>query len=97
MKKDICDKCICEKVEEKAYLVTRLNKIEGQVRGIKKMVEDDRACDDVLIQLSAIDKSLKSLRCTFLKARLSTCTKEEIKKGNEDVIDKIINLFNKIE
>ncbi len=93
----MCVKCTCRKSEEKTFLVTRLNKIEGQVRGIKKMIEDDRYCDDILIQLSAIDKSLKSLRSSFLKTRLSTCVAEEIKKGNSDIVEKIINLFKKVE
>lgn len=97
MEKDMCVKCTCRKYDEKTLLVTRLSKIEGQVRGIKKMIEDDRYCDDILIQLSAIDKSLKSLRSSFLKTRLSTCVAEEIKKGNNDVVEKIISLFKKLE
>ena len=60
---------------EKKIINNRLNRIEGQVRGVKKMIEEDRYCDDVLIQLSAIDKSIKSLANHILENHMYTCVK----------------------
>ena len=82
--------------EEKEVLIKRLSRIEGQVRGIKKMIEDDRYCDDSLIQVSAINNSLKSLGNEILKSHLSTCVVEDLKNDNLDVIDDIIDLFRRL-
>lgn len=83
-------------VEEKSSLIKRLNVIEGQVRGVKQMIEEDRYCDDVLIQISAIQSSLKSLGNAILKNHLSTCVVEEIKNDKLEVIDDIIDLFGRL-
>lgn len=100
MKVKTCDKCIRYKSrteEEKKQLVIRLNKIEGQIKGIKKMVEEDRYCNDILIQLSAINKSIKSLGSSLLKSHLSSCISEEIKAGNNAAIEEIMDLFRRLE
>lgn len=83
-------------VEEKTNLIKRLNVIEGQVRGVKQMIEEERYCDDVLIQISAIQSSLKSLGNVILKNHLSTCVVEEIKNDKLEVIDDIIDLFGRL-
>ncbi|MGN1337803.1 MAG: metal-sensing transcriptional repressor [Candidatus Coprovivens sp.] len=83
--------------EDKKNLIKRLNRVEGQVRGISKMVEEDRYCEDVLIQISAIINSLRSMSNELLKSHLATCVVDEIKKDNLEVIDEVVNLFNKIK
>ena len=83
--------------EDKKNLIKRLNRVEGQVRGISKMVEEDRYCEDVLIQISAVINSLRSMSNELLKSHLSTCVVDEIKKDNLEVIDEVVNLFNKIK
>ena len=103
MKCEKCSKCeSCEKSthrteEEKKSLTKRLNIIEGQIRGIKQMIEDDRYCDDVLIQLSAVDKSIKSLANSILEEHMHSCVVESIKNGNEEAIDEIIDLFKRFQ
>ncbi len=82
--------------DEKNYLKNRLNKIEGQVRGINKMIDDDRYCDEILIQISAINNSLKSLGNIILKNHLSTCVVNNIKDNNLEIIDEVMNLINKL-
>lgn len=82
--------------EDKNKLVTRINKLIGQMNGIKKMIEDDRYCDDILIQLSAIDKSIKSLANVILDNHMHTCLIENIENGNE-VINEIIDLFKRFQ
>ena len=84
-------------LEEKKVITTRLNKIIGQMNGIKNMVEEDRYCDDILIQLSAIDKSIKSLANLILDNHMHTCLIENIKKENYVVIDEIVDLFKRFQ
>ncbi len=83
-------------LEEKNYLKKRLNIIEGQVRGIKDMIEQDRYCSDILIQLSAINKGLQSLGENILKNHLSTCVIEDIKNDKIESVDEIMDLFKKL-
>lgn len=82
--------------EEKTNLVKRLNVIEGQVRGIKQMIIDDRYCDEVLVQLSAAMHSLKSIGNQILNNHMKTCMVEDIKEGKLEVIDDVIELFDKL-
>ena len=81
---------------EKKYLKTRLNTIEGQIRGVSKMVDDDKYCNDILIQLLAINKSIKSLSTDILKGHLSTCVVEDIKKDRLEVIDEVMELIGRL-
>lgn len=83
--------------EEKKEIVTRLNRIAGQINGIKRMIEEDRYCDDVLIQLSAVDKSVKSLANVILDAHMHTCLIEHIQNGDFGVIDEIVDLFKRFQ
>ncbi len=82
--------------DEKRYFEKRLNIIEGQIRGIKQMINDDRYCNDVLIQISAIINSLKSLENNMLEKHLKKCVCEGIKNGNEDIVDEVLNLVKKL-
>ena len=83
--------------EDKNKLVTRINKLIGQMNGIKKMIEDNRYCDDILIQLSAIDKSIISLANVILDNHMHTCLIENIENGNYEVINEIIDLFKRFQ
>lgn len=84
-------------LEEKKTLTTRLNKIIGQLNGIKNMIEDDRYCDDILIQLSAADKSIKSLANLLLDNHMHTCLIEHIENKNYEIIDEIVDLFKRFQ
>ena len=97
------EKCCCEmrtKVrseEEKNTLNSRINRIIGQLNGIKNMINEDRYCDDVLIQLSAVDKSIKSLANVILDAHMHTCLVENVQAGNIAVVDEIVDLFKRFQ
>ncbi len=78
--------------EEKKYLRTRLNTIEGQIKGISRMVDEDKHCDDILIQLSAVSKSIKSLSADILKGYFSDYVIKDIKNNKIEVIDDIMEL-----
>ena len=82
---------------EKESLIKRLNIVEGQVRGVKQMILDDRYCDDVLTQMLAINKALESLENIILERHLNTCIKTKMEKGNtEEVSKEIMDLFKKL-
>ncbi len=83
--------------EEKKNIITRLNRVIGQMNGVKKMIEENRYCDDVLIQLSAIDKSIKSIANLMLDSHMHTCLIENIKQGNYDIVDEIVELFKRFQ
>lgn len=83
--------------EEKKNLITRLNRVIGQLNGIKKMIEDDRYCDDILIQLSASDKSIKAIANIVLERHMHSCLIDNIKNDNYDVIDEIVDLFKRFQ
>ena len=94
-----CEKCTKSKhrtEEEKKYLQTRLKTIEGQVRGVSKMIEEDKYCNDILIQLLAINKSIKSLSNDILRSHLSSCVVRDIKEDNLEVVDEIMELIGRL-
>ena len=82
---------------ERKKALQSLKTARGQIDGIIKMIEDDRYCDDVLIQLSAVDKSIKSLANSILEEHMHSCVVESIKNGNEEAIDEIIDLFKRFQ
>ena len=85
----------CRSEKEKKLIHNRLNRIEGQIKGIKRMIQEDTYCNDVLIQLSAIENSVKSLSNHVLENHLYTCVTNDLEKGNYEIIDELIRLFKK--
>ncbi|GEN52440.1 metal-sensing transcriptional repressor [Halobacillus faecis] len=85
--------------DEKLAVLNRLKRIEGQVRGIQKMVEDDRYCVDILVQISAINNALNKVGYNLLERHTHHCVKDAIQKGNGDeAIDelmKVVQQFSK--
>jgi len=92
-----CCKIKVRSEEEKKKLIVRMNKIIGQMNGVSKMIQEDRYCDDILIQLSAIDKSIKSLANVLLDSHMHSCLIENIQKGNYEVVDEIVELFKRFQ
>ncbi|MCI9503940.1 MAG: metal-sensing transcriptional repressor [Clostridia bacterium] len=83
--------------EEKNALTARINRIAGQMNGVKNMIENDRYCADILIQLAAIDKSVKSLAGVLLERHLHSCLVEDIQNGKSESVDEIIELFKRFQ
>lgn len=83
--------------EEKKKLIKRLNIIEGQIKGISQMITEDRYCDDVLIQIAAVNKALQSLGNQVLDSHLKNCIAHEIQLGNLDIIEDVMQLIKKIQ
>ena len=96
MEKELCcNKKTIRVEEEKKIINNRINRIEGQLKGIKKMIGEDAYCNDVLIQLSAIENSIKSLSNHILENHLYSCVTRDLENGKLEVIDELISLFKK--
>ena len=83
---------------EKEYkdLINRLNRIEGQARGIKKMVENGTYCTDILIQVSAVNAALNSFNKVLLGNHIRTCVAEDIRQGKEETIEELVTTLQKL-
>lgn len=77
-------------------LMNRLKRIEGQVRGIENMVEKDIYCTDILIQVSAVNAALNSFNKVLLANHVRTCVADNIRNGNDEVIDELVVLLQKL-
>ena len=95
MDKDCCNKKTKRCSDEKKRIISRLNRISGQINGIAKMVENDAYCNDLLVQLSAVKNSVKSLSSYILENHLYTCVTKDLENGNFDTIDELISLFKR--
>lgn len=70
--------------KEEKDLINRLNRIEGQIRGIKAMVQDERYCTDILVQVSAVQSALNGFTTRLLSSHIRTCVVQDIKDGKEE-------------
>lgn len=93
--KECCNKKTIRGENEKKLINNRINRIEGQLKAIKKMIESDTYCNDVLIQLSAVENSVKSLSNYILENHLYSCVTKDLENGNMEIIDELISLFKK--
>ncbi|MEF9942214.1 MAG: metal-sensing transcriptional repressor [Lachnospiraceae bacterium] len=82
--------------QEYKNLIHRLNRIEGQVRGIKNMVEEERYCVDILTQVSAVQSALNSFNKQLLSAHIRSCVVEDIKAGNEECVEELCVTIQKL-
>jgi DNA-binding FrmR family transcriptional regulator len=79
--------------QEKKQINNRIRRIEGQLKGIHQMIEQDVYCNDILIHISAVEQSIKSLGRLVLANHLKSCVKEELLAGNDAIIDEVIASF----
>ena len=77
-------------------LIRRLNRIEGQVRGIRGMVEKECYCTDILTQVSAVQSALNAFSKELLSSHIKTCVVQNIQKGNLEVVDDLLNTIQKL-
>ncbi len=97
MDNNCCSKKTKRSEEEKKKIISRLNRISGQINGIGKMVENDAYCNDVLIQLSAVKNSVKSLSTCILENHLYTCVARDLENGDLDALDEVVSLFKRFD
>ena len=94
--KECCHKKKERSEKEYKDLIHRLNRIEGQVRGIKKMVESDTYCTDILVQVSAVNAALNSFNKVLLANHIRTCVANDIREGKEETIDELVATLQKL-
>ena len=91
-----CEKKTIRSDEEIKKLLNRLSRIEGQVRGIKAMVENDAYCADILIQSQAINAANNAFNKDLLNRHIHTCVLRDIKSGNDQAVDELSDLVLKL-
>lgn len=94
--KSCCDKKAHHNAELKKKLKSRLNRIEGQVKAINRMIEEDVYCDDVLNQISSAKSALNGVGKTLLEAHMKSCVVDQLKEGREEVVDELLYTINKL-
>lgn len=82
--------------EMKSNLVSRLNRVEGQIRGIKGLIEKDTYCDDVLTQIAAAQSALNSVGKLLLEGHMKSCIVERIQAGEHEVVDELLVTMRKL-
>ena len=83
--------------KEEKDLINRLNRIEGQIRGIKAMVQDERYCTDILVQVSAVQSALNSFSSKLLSNHIKSCVVSEIENGNaEEAVNELCETIKKM-
>lgn len=95
------NECCCAKAKERSAeeyrsLLHRLNRIEGQVRGIKGMLERDAYCTDILVQSSAISAALNAFNRELLANHIRSCVVDDIRAGKDEVVDELVTTLQKL-
>lgn len=95
------EKCCCERTklrgeDEKKALINRLSRIEGQIRGIRGMVERDAYCADIVTQISAVSAALGSFNKELLGEHIRSCVVNDVKEGDGEKVDELIDLLGKL-
>lgn len=93
---DCCMKTKHRSEEEYKALINRLNRIEGQVRGVKNMLENDAYCVDIITQVSAINAALNAFNKELLANHIHSCVVSDIKNGREDTVDELCDTLKKL-
>ena len=96
------EKCCCShktkerSEEEYKKLIHRLNRIEGQIRGIRGMVENSAYCTDILVQVSAVNAALNAFNKELLANHIRTCVAGDIREGKDETIDELVGILQKL-
>jgi len=99
---NVRESCACDErstartIKLKADLSARLNRAEGQVRGIKSMIEKDTYCDEVLNQIAAAQSALEAVSKLLLKNHIQGCVIEKIKNGDAEIVDELLVTISKM-
>ncbi len=91
----------CKKTKERTQeeyksLINRLNRIEGQIRGIKRMIEENAYCTDVLTQSSAVNAAINAFNKELLANHIKTCVAHDIKNGKDETVDELVATLQKL-
>ena len=91
----------CRKTKQRSEneyksLINRLSRIEGQVRGVRKIVETDAYCTDILVQVSAISAALNAFNRELLAEHIRTCVTDDIKAGKDETVEELVATLQKL-
>ncbi|MCR4861006.1 MAG: metal-sensing transcriptional repressor [Ruminococcus sp.] len=94
-------KCCCDRKKKRSeqefrLLMNRLKRIEGQVRGVEKMLENDAYCPDIMVQVSAINSALNSFNKVLLASHMKSCVVNDIRAGKDETIDELVATLQKV-
>ena len=92
---DCCNKLTVRSIDEKKSLLNRLSRIEGQIRGLKAMVEGDEYCGDILVQTSAVMSAMSAFSREILDTHVKRCVVQGVQDGKEEIVDELIGLVHK--
>lgn len=95
------DTCCCHKTKERSEkelrdLLNRLSRIEGQIRGIRGMVERDAYCTDILTQVAAASAALNGFTKVLLANHIKTCVAQDIREGRDETVDELVSTLQKL-
>ena len=94
------ENCTCKKTKrdpgEVRKLLNRLSRMEGQIRGIRNMLENDAYCNDILIQSAAVTAAMNAFNRELTASHLRTCVKRDLREGNDEVIDELVGTLQKL-
>lgn len=93
---DCCGKTTDRTNEERKKLIHRLNRIEGQIRGIRKMVENNAYCADILVQSAAVNAAVNSFNKDLIASHIRGCVVRDIREGKDDIIDELVITLQKL-
>jgi DNA-binding FrmR family transcriptional regulator len=93
--------CCCNRKKERSEqeykdLINRLSRIEGQIRGIKRMLDEDCYCPDIITQVAAANAALNSFNKVLLANHIKTCVADDIRAGKDETIDELLNTLQKL-
>ena len=91
-----CGKTTDRSEEERKKLIHRLNRIEGQIRGIRGMVENNAYCPDILMQSAAVTAAMNAFNKELLASHIRTCVAQDIRDGKDEVIDELVSTLQKL-
>ncbi len=94
--KECCHKSKKRSEKEHKDLLNRLSRVEGQIRGISRMVEEDAYCTDILMQVSAANAALNSFSKVLLSEHIRTCVADDIRQGKDDTIEELVATLQKL-
>lgn len=91
-----CEKTTDRSEEERKKLINRLNRIEGQIRGIRGMIEKNAYCNDILIQSAAVNAAVNSFNKDLIASHIRGCVARDIREGNDEVVDELVVTLQKL-
>ncbi len=91
-----CKKTTIREEEEKKRLINRLSRIEGQIRGIRNMVESDAYCADILVQSAAVNAAVNAFNKELLASHIKGCVARDLRAGKDEVVDELVATLQKL-